>query len=358
METVGEIAFHRSGSIDPTLAAKNTARVEQPQQRSSSSPRALELSPGAEVIARIKLADAELCLPGDRFIIRQFSPVVTIGGGVVLDAAQVRGSNEVDIEPLLRAVAAGDAGEVLTRRIARRRYRGLTMAQTVSETGWRREVIESHLAEFLAKGTVLRFGDLFFDSAAMAALSALVPKVLAVFHKENPLVPGMGKETLREKFALSSEVFSEVIDSLLRGKKIEVAGDLAWLSGHGVVLKDEEAESKKTIEAAFATAGLKVPALPEVITGLKVDKSRAQKIVTLLLRDKVLIKISDDLVFHRGALEELRRQVTAFKLRSAKIDVGKFKEMTGVSRKYAIPLLEYLDRERVTRRVGDAREIL
>jgi selenocysteine-specific elongation factor len=103
---------------------------------------------------------------------------------------------------------------------------------------------------------------------------------------------------------------------------------------------------------------LKVPALQEVIAGLKVDKVRAQKLVTLLLREKVLIKVSDELVFHRSALEELRRQMTAYKAKSAKIDVAKFKEMTGVTRKYAIPLLEYLDRERVTKRVGDVREIL
>jgi len=103
---------------------------------------------------------------------------------------------------------------------------------------------------------------------------------------------------------------------------------------------------------------LKVPALQEVIAGLKVDKVRAQKLVTLLLREKVLIKVSDELVFHRNALEELRRQMTTYKAKSAKIDVAKFKEMTGVTRKYAIPLLEYLDRERVTKRVGDVREIL
>jgi selenocysteine-specific elongation factor len=123
-------------------------------------------------------------------------------------------------------------------------------------------------------------------------------------------------------------------------------------------MKDDEAESKKKIEDAFASAGLKVPALHEVIAGLKVDKSRAQKIVTLLLRDKILIKISDELVFHRSALEELRRLVTAQKSKSSKMDVAKFKELTGVSRKYAIPLLEYLDREHLTKRIGDTREIL
>jgi selenocysteine-specific elongation factor len=103
---------------------------------------------------------------------------------------------------------------------------------------------------------------------------------------------------------------------------------------------------------------LKVPALHEVIAGLKVDKARAQKIVTLLLRDKVLVKISEELVFHQSALEQLRRQIAGQKAKSPQMDVAQFKELTGVSRKYAIPLLEYLDRERVTRRVGDFREIL
>jgi selenocysteine-specific elongation factor len=156
----------------------------------------------------------------------------------------------------------------------------------------------------------------------------------------------------------STEVFEAVTAMLVKDKKLELVGDLARLPGRGVVMKDEEAESKERIERAFASAGLKVPALSEVIAGLKVDKVRAQKIVTLLLRDKLLIKVSDELVFHRGALEDLRRQMAAYKVKSAKIDVAKFKELTGVTRKYAIPLLEFLDRERVTRRVGDAREIL
>ena len=156
----------------------------------------------------------------------------------------------------------------------------------------------------------------------------------------------------------SPEVFAASLDRLSRAKQVEAFGDLVRLPGHGVVMKDEEAESKKKIEEAFATAGLKVPALHEVLAGLKVDRVRAQKIVTLLLRDKVLVKISEELVFHQSALEGLRGSIAAQRAKSPKMDVAKFKELTGVSRKYAIPLLEYLDRERVTRRVGDVREIL
>ena len=153
-------------------------------------------------------------------------------------------------------------------------------------------------------------------------------------------------------------MFAAALEMLVREKKLEAAGEIVHLPGRGVVMKDEEAESKKIIENAFASAGLKVPALKDVLAGLKVDKARAQKIVTLLLRDKVLVKISDDLVFHRDALVDLRRRMASEKAKSPKIDVARFKDLTGVSRKYAIPLLEYLDREHVTRRVGDERVIL
>jgi len=121
----------------------------------------------------------------------------------------------------------------------------------------------------------------------------------------------MSKEELRERANLGPEVFYSVLGSLAEEKKLEVAGELVHLPGCGVAMKDEEAESKKIIEQAFASAGLKVPSLKEVLTGLKVDKIRAQKIVTLLLRDKVLIKISEELVFHQSALTDLRYKIAA-----------------------------------------------
>ena len=178
------------------------------------------------------------------------------------------------------------------------------------------------------------------------------------FHDANPLVAGMSKEELRDQINLRAEVFNSVLSKLVEEKQLEVAGELVHLPGRGVLMKDEEAESKQIIEQAFASAGLKVPSLKEVLAGLKVDRIRAQKIVTLLLREKVLIKISEELVFHQSALLDLRHKIAALKNSAPKIDVSRFKDMTGVSRKYAIPLLEYLDRERVTRRVGDERVIL
>jgi selenocysteine-specific elongation factor len=342
-EAVGEVRFQPSLGLNPNLAGKDAS---------------LQMPPGSESFVRIRLSEPMLLLPGDRFIIRQFSPVMTIGGGVVLDAAPISRLKQTIVDTLLNHAANRNVAEALKTRIARRWYGGLALDQAVSETGLRKESVISYLAEPVAKGEVSRFGDLFVHATAVSALRQLIPESLALFHRQNPLVAGMGKEILREKFSLSPEVFTDALSLLLHDRKVEVQGDLVRLPGHGVVMKDEEAESKKQIEEAFAGAGLKVPALQEVLAGLKVDRTRAQKIVTLLLRERMLIKVSEELVFHRAALEELRRLVAAQKARSSKMDVALFKEMTGVSRKYAIPLLEYLDRERVTRRVGDVREIL
>jgi selenocysteine-specific elongation factor len=313
------------------------------------------IKPGQNAYAQLRMDARTLLLPGDRFIVRQFSPVVTIGGGVVLDATPPLRSKK---GYFLKLLDEGMPERIIEGRIARQSNRGLTVPQLVAETGWLPTSIRRHLAESIRRGQILQLGDRYLHGAVVEVLRESIVSGVTAFHKENPLVAGISKEHLRETVATPPEVLAAMLDLLTSEKKLELAGDLVRLPGRGVVLKDEEAESKKIIEQAFSSVGLQVPALYNVLAGLKVDKARAQKIVTLLLRDKVLIKISDELVFHQSALQQLRGQLAAYKAKSARIDVGKFKELTGVSRKYAIPLLEYLDRERVTKRVGDERVIL
>lgn len=316
-----------------------------------------QLAPGQSGFAQLRSAGPLLLLPGDRFILRQFSPVITIGGGRVVDPAPLAEKPaKTKAEELLPLLARGSAAEILKARVARRGPSGLMLSDAVAETGWARAHIEAQAAGF--KAHLLRAADVLVSQEAFAQACGQALAAVKEFHHANPLVAGISQEELREKLGLRPEVFNAVADALLREKKIEVAGEQVRAAGRTLVFKDEEAESKRTIEQAFAAAGLKVPALKDVLAGLRLDKTRAQKIVTLLLRDKVLVKISDDLVFHYRALDDLKRRVSEYKAKSARIGVAEFKDLTGVSRKYAIPLLEYLDRERVTRRVGDQREIL
>ncbi len=321
------------------------------------------VQPGESAYAQLRLSEPALLVPGDRFIVRQFSPVATIGGGTVLDATPLPRSRKGTVLPFLKVLDSGPPESAVQTRIARRGHGGLSLAELTAETGWRRALLSALLADPLRQQRILQFGERYIHAAAIDALKLFLLTTVEAFHKKNPLVPGIGKEELRETARATPEVLAPTIDLLVSEKKLELSGDLVRLPGRGVVMKDEEAESKKTIEQAFASAGLQVPALHTVLAGLKVDKARAQKIVTLLLREKVLVKISEELVFHQSALANLRTQLTTYKTKTppgavARIDVAKFKEMTGVSRKYAIPLLEYLDRERVTKRVGDERVIL
>jgi len=346
METVAEIVLHENRQSDSALEKSATGGETTTRQ----------LAPGQQGFARIKLPEQQLLAPGDRFIIRQFSPVMTIGGGVVLDPAPV--SRMAGLLDFRTTLGSGDVAAILTARVSRRGRDAIAMSRLTAETGWTRRTIEAGLAKELREGRVVQMGESFLSMPAVEALKLNVVGAAGDFHARNPLVGGISREELRERVRAAPPVFDGVLETLLREKKIEIAGELVRLPGRGVAMKDDEAESKKKIEDAFAVSGLKVPALQEVIAGVKVDGIRAQKLVTLLLRDKVLVKISNELVFHRNALEQLRAKLADHKKKSATIDVTGFKELTGVSRKYAIPLLEYLDRERVTKRVGDAREIL
>jgi selenocysteine-specific elongation factor len=407
METVGEVRLYESAEMDPTpstslragSAAKNAARMghlqtgglgkiptlRQAQGRLSRAKDAREMGhpgsagraqllPGQGTFAQIRFPEAALVLPGDRFILRQFSPVVTIGGGVVVDAAPMidpKGVRKLEraagaaipaFSQRMQEFGSGRGGAILAGRVTRRGMRGLTLGEAVAETGWRPAEVVELAGVLVHDGLLVRFQDRLFGVHEFELAQAGVLEAVSGFHGANPLSAGMPKGEMQDELAraleMAPELLAAAVDGLARAKKLELVNELVRLPGRGVVMKDEEAESKKIIEAAFATAGLKVPSLQEVIPGLKIDKSRAQKIVTLLLRDRVLVKISDELVFHRSALEQLGRDLAGYKTKSARIDVAKFKELTGVTRKYAIPLLEYLDRERVTRRVGDVREIL
>ncbi len=320
---------------------------------------AKQLKPGQSGLARLKLDASLLLLPGDRFIVRQFSPVITIGGGVVLDASEpARRSKLAERLAFVKAVAESDAGNVLLARVARWGTAGMSLADAVAETGWLPARVQETSSQLQKVGKVTLCNGLLITTERFSDLRKQALAAVEKFHQQNPLVAGINQEQLREELGVAPEVFRSLLDALVRDKKLETTRDQVRGAGRGVVLRDDEVESKQTIEQAFAKAGLQVPALKEVLASLRIDQARAQKIVTLLLRDRVLVKLSDDLVFHRDALEALRQLVAAQKTKTPKLNVASFKDLTGVSRKYAIPLLEYLDRERVTKRVGDERVIL
>jgi selenocysteine-specific elongation factor len=328
-----------------------------------------ELLPGSNAFAQLRLSEPGVFMPGDRFIIRQFSPVTTIGGGSVLHNQPARHRiGDPTVVPLLDTLEKGDAQARLEWLV---RHAGeAALSELVARTGWLpAEVLR--LGKTLASANrLLLLGqppELFVHLEHFRELAKRVIEQLEKFHAENPLIAGLPKEDLRSRTGVRSSprpglpsnlLFNALLQTLAAQGRIDVQGETVRLAGRRIQLTPEEQAAKEQIAVAFEKRGLAVPSAPEVLAKLRIDRARAEKLLQILLRENVLCKVTEDLIFHRSALQQLKESLVRRKAQSNRINVGVFKEITGLSRKYAIPLLEYLDRERVTRREGDERVIL
>ncbi len=325
-----------------------------------------ELAPGMRGYVQLRLAHPGLFLPQDRYIVRQFSPVVTIGGGVVLDNRPGRHRLlDPAVAEFLSVLEKGDEEERL--ELLAREAGEAALPMLTARMGRSEAAIEQLGRRLQAKKRLVMLGQpasIFIHAEHFLQLAGEVVKQLDSFHKSNPLVSGLAREDLRgrirdrRKPSPSVAVFNAVLRQLEKADKIQIDGETVRQAGRTVELDPEEKGARDQMVEAFESAGLAVPAAGAVLAGLKIDRARAAKILQLLLKEKVLVKVAEDLIFHAAALAGLRQLLARQKAKSDRINVGDFKELTGLSRKYAIPLLEYLDRERVTRRQGDERIIL
>jgi selenocysteine-specific elongation factor len=325
------------------------------------------LPPGESALAQLHLAEPVVALLGDSFILRQFSPVVTIGGGVVLSnlAPRHRRRDAASLESI-SALAGGGREEVMFHLLASE-PRGLTFKNILARTGWLVAEIRESADRLAGAGRATLVSDAGEDSilvvaaAHRASLSRRLREAVEAFHRLNPLAEGISKEELRVRLRRHAgpALFRAGLEELAATGELRVAGDVVKRAGREIALSADESRARDQIEQAFSRAGLAVPALKDVLAGAGVESKRAQKLLQILLREKVLVKITEDLVFHHSALARLRELLAGYKkAKGDRLPIAAFKELTCISRKYAIPLLEHLDRERVTRRVGDERVIL
>jgi selenocysteine-specific elongation factor len=306
------------------------------------------LQPGGSAYAQIVLRDPALLLPGDRFIVRKFSPVVTIGGGVVLDIGERRYRKADNAAARLGLLAGSDPAVRLALLMRESKF-GMGLGELVARTGLRPdEIVRASVKPLPGR-------DWYVDAAWFRATADRLARTVREFHGKNPLLPGIPKQDLRSRELAEAPPF--LLDALLADAKDLVAeGEIVRSRAHKVMLKEDEEQARAKIEHAFEAAGLAVPSVTEVLAQAGVEPARARTLLAGLLREKRLARISEDLVFHRAAVDQLRALLAPRK--SQRFNVAAFKEWTGVSRKYAIPLLEYLDREHVTRREGDERLVL
>jgi selenocysteine-specific elongation factor len=319
-----------------------------------------EIQPGGSAFVRIRLESPAVLTRGDRFILRAYSPPATIAGGSILDPAPPRTGVRTAAGRARFAQLSQSGDEALRRLVEETGEEGLPEAALVARAGLRPAEADAAIARLVKNGVAARAGHVLVAPKRLTALQEALLAALAEHHRKNPLVEGMPREEARERLfgRAPQPVFDLAIGELVAAKRI-VARDRLALSTHKLALSDEEARARDVIERSYLESGLKPPDAHTLAAQAGVKPDVAQRVTTLLVRQKVLARV-DDLVFHEAALRQLKDEIRSLRDGgvTTTIDVAGFKDRFGVTRKFAIPLLEYLDRERVTRRVGDARQII
>ncbi|MDT7602331.1 MAG: selenocysteine-specific elongation factor, partial [Acidobacteriota bacterium] len=329
-----------------------------------------EIAAGAQGFAQLRLESPVVVLPGERVILRSYSPQRTVAGALVLDAFahKRRGRERAAARARLSALAEADRAGRVSLFVAAAGAGALTRADLAARTGWRDEVLDEETAEAKRRGEVFDAEGVFISREMLDGLITAAAREVEAHHRREPLQRGLARETLRERlFAhVGVEVFRAALAAAERAGSLVAERDVVRARTHSLELSADDASFRDSLERIYREAALEAPALDEAFAraaaGRQVSREHARKILQLLIDAGVLTRVTADLFFHRDALARLVADLREYAARAAApdrlIDVATFKDIARVSRKYAIPLLEHLDSVRVTRRAGDRRLIL
>lgn len=325
-----------------------------------------EIKPGAAGFVQLRMEAPVVGVLGDRFIIRAYSPQVTVGGGVILDpfARKHRARELEDTRAALGKLAGGQPSEQVAQFVVSGGKFGLTPDDLAARTAWTDETATAAIDGAVTAGMVIKIDGTLVAPEAFAELKRQVLDAVSAHHKREPLSRGLAKEVLREQFfgSAPAELFRGILDQFEKDQSLVVEAEVVRLREHTRELSAGDTSSCDALEKVYREAALSAPTLNEAFSqaGLASNAQHARKLLQLLLDAGTLVRVHGDMIFHQAALVDLEKRLRAFADGHAgrAIEVGAFKDLAGISRKYAIPLLEYFDRKRVTRREGDKRVVL
>jgi selenocysteine-specific elongation factor len=318
-----------------------------------------ELEPGADDVAQIRLESPLVAARGDRFVVRWYSPVSTAGGGQVIEPkAQKRRRSDLDSAATLAVLERGTAGDRIQAALSERLTQGLTPEEIAARTGATPDEVGVALAELLERDDVREIGAGRYLSASQASeIRAEIEQAAREYQTRYPLRFGIPRGELRSRLAnrLVPEAVDAMIQGLLATGSYHAREDRLRFGTPAVTLSPAAKARVDRLRSILAAAGYSVPTIREAFTQAGANQAEAQELLGYLLSEGTVVRIADDLIYTPEHLEQLVREVTAVLEARGELSVADFKSITNVSRKYAVPLLEYLDNRGITRRQGDTR---
>ncbi len=318
-----------------------------------------ELQPGSEGYVQFRLESPVIIQHGDRFIIRFYSPVETLGGGMVLNPHPRRHKTRTMQESVksLSILEKGTLEEKLALLIATKLLAGLEESEIIGSVAADKQEIANALSALGQKKTVLRVDSLYVHGSHLADFEKRVLQVVGDYHKTNPLKPGIDKEELKGliKLRFHPRVLAVTVDGLVKRKQLEAEGSKLKVPGFRAGMGQDQGELKIKIVDAIRKGGAQPPVREELPELFKITDKDARDLLKLLAEEGSISRVNDSIYLARETLEKMRQDLMKYLQEKKEITVAEFRDLVKTSRKYAVPLMEHFDTSKLTQRVGDKR---
>ncbi|OFW55401.1 MAG: selenocysteine-specific translation elongation factor [Candidatus Solincola sediminis] len=320
-----------------------------------------EMAPGEEAYVQYRLESPIVALYHDRYILRSYSPMTTIGGGVILNSRpkKHRHHQPAIIESLQRR-RRGDARELTLLAVDENKW-PLTRPQLLSLTEIKESELDGAVSDLLSSGRMLPLKgegqDYYVSPSLLEVLLGQLVELTGELHAANSLKPGVDKELLRQRMGedLSPEILEVLLKSAIARGEIEIEAGRVRLPGGGRSLSGSELAAKDGLRKAIVEGEFNPPLFKELIQASGMDKNRLRDLLNILMEEGEIEQVNPEFFLAKGRLAQAEERIKSFLTDKETLGVSDLRDMLGASRKYSIPLLEYFDRKRVTRREGDYR---
>lgn len=322
-----------------------------------------ELKPGETAFVQLRLETPVACVKDDRFVIRSYSPVRTLGGGRILNPVPGKHKRfKPEITDHLQQLATGDDETLIAVHALDAGYAELSHADLPVLTNLSGKSLDKSLQALLSAQRLIQTdkeNKRYIHQQTLDAFQQKTTGILKAYHAEHPLKTGMPKGELNSKFPpeLSDRLFNQLLHMMTKAGLAVLTDNAVSLPTHKVTLKADQDDIKRKIIQTYAASGLQPPYFSELAKSLGLDAKEAKNVLMLLVSEGTVIKVKEDLFFQGEAVRDIRNRLVEHLKANGEINAPQFKEMTGASRKYTIPLLEYFDGENLTIRIGDVRKL-
>lgn len=322
-----------------------------------------DLQPGQALPAQIRLDTPVSVVREDRFVLRSYSPVHTIAGGFVLNPVPPKHKRlRPDVVARITELIEPEPQTMIAHLAAQAGHTGVTFRELRIMTSLPDKLLEKHLQELLTRRALLQIDKetrLMVHDSVFGQLMNDARDFLATYHQAWPLKAGMSKEELKSRLpaGIKPRLFNLLLTQMVKDEQVALEDDLVRLSSHKVSLGQDQKAIQAQLIGIYQEAGLQPPYFKELCSTLNIEAPQARDVLMLLVSDGHLIKTKDDLFFDAAAVAALKDKLVAFLQARGQISTSEFKEMTGASRKYTIPLIEYFDGRNITIRIGDNRQL-